>query len=103
MILSKHAKSLYGVNPVKLAQLLYSRYCIVEDHILDGMESITVPLEQRQDNLVNDLLAGVKVCHQNLLLLANLLPELTIDKSLSDQLLKEYGNIIIFSFKHYFF
>ena len=93
MILGRHI-DLSTINPVELAQLLYSGYCIVDDAILDKMESVTVPLEQRRDSLMSALLVGVRENHRNLLLLADLLPKLTKDQSLSTQLSNEYSKIL---------
>ena len=98
MILGRHINDLSTINPVELAQLLYSRYCIVDDDILDKMESVTVPLEQRRDNLMSALLVDVRENHRNLLLLADLLPQLTEDQSLSAQLSTEYSKYIIIKY-----
>ena len=78
------------IDPVKVAQLLFSGRCISE-RTLDEIETLERTLDEKKTSLLTAIHSAVSSNHKTLKLLATLLSKFEEMKVLSERVLAEYG------------
>ena len=98
-ILLRHTDTLSQclINPVRLAQLLFSERCINEA-TLDKMETIEDVLDEKKTTLLSAIHTAVSSDHKKLKVLATVLSTFEETKDFSERIISEYGKNI----NHYY-
>ena len=78
------------INPVRVAQLLYSERCINEK-TLDKMETLEDVLDEKKTTLLTALYTAISSDHKMLKALATVLSQFEETKLLSERIISEYG------------
>ena len=81
------------INPVKISQLLFSENCISET-TLDDMETLEISLDEKKIALLSAIHTAISSDHKMLKVLATVLSKFEETKHLSDNLIREYGNML---------
>ena len=94
-ILQRHTDTLSQclINPVRLAQFLFSKRCISEE-TLDKMETLEDVLDEKKTTLLSAIHTAVSSDHKKLKVLATVLSTFEETKVLSERIIKEYGKNI---------
>ena len=82
--------SLCLINPVRVAQVLYSERCINEE-TLDKMETLEDTLDEKKTILLIALHTAISSDHKKLKALATVLSQFEEAKRLSERIISEYG------------
>ena len=81
------------INPIKISQLLFSEKCISET-TLDDMETSEISLDEKWTALLSAIHTAVSLDHKMLKVLARVLSKFEETKHLSDNLIREYGEML---------